>query len=110
MHPYGLLAIKDSPEESRWVIFQADRRRGYVAMGLDQIGGKEKQGTQISRQHNQTSGTWDEDEHVKKGSGIERALSSPLLTSLILCPQVHKLCSQAAKELFHRMENNLRWC
>ena len=57
MHPYGQLAIEDSPEESRWVIFQADRQRGYVAMGLDQRGGKEKQGPQISRQHNQTSGT-----------------------------------------------------
>lgn len=35
MHPYGQLAIKDSPEESRWVISQADRERGYVAKGLD---------------------------------------------------------------------------
>lgn len=35
MHPYGQLAIKDSPEESRRVISQADRERGYVAKGLD---------------------------------------------------------------------------
>lgn len=80
-------------QESGWVIFQADRERRYVAKGLHQIGRMEKQGTQISRKHSQSPGTWDEGEHLKKGSGIERGLRSSLFTSLILCPRVHIVLS-----------------